>query len=143
MVPAMETVLRPGCCIIIALMVAVGLFLASGPPVALADSGENWVATVVSIQGEVKVRKWGTQQWRQVSLNDRFHAGDVVTVGANSRAGVVLKNESTLRVDQQSTLVFSAAEPQQPFLIELINGAVHFFSRVHRSLHLMTPFVNA
>jgi hypothetical protein len=53
-----------------------------------------------------------------------------------------LKNESTLRVDQKTTLVFSAAEPQQPFLIELLNGAVHFFSRVHRSLRLVTPFVN-
>ncbi len=142
MVPAIETVLRPGRDITIALIVAVGLFLASGSPVAVADPGGNWVATVVSIQGEVKVRKRGTQQWRWVSLNDRFHAGDVVTVGANSRAGVVLKNESTLRVDQQSTLVFSEPEPQQPFLIELLNGAVHFFSRVHRSLHLVTPFVN-
>jgi hypothetical protein len=27
-------------------------------------------------------------------------------------------------------------------LIELLNGAVHFFSRVHRSLRLVTPFVN-
>ena len=30
----------------------------------------------------------------------------------------------------------------KPFLIELIAGAVHFFSRVHRSLRLVTPFVN-
>jgi ferric-dicitrate binding protein FerR (iron transport regulator) len=77
-----------------------------------------------------------------VRLDDRFLAGDVIKVGANSRAAFVLKNESTLRVDQKTTLVFSAAEPQQPFLIELLNGAVHFFSRVHRSLRIVTPFVN-
>ncbi|MEE4113326.1 MAG: TonB-dependent receptor, partial [Desulfobacteraceae bacterium] len=75
-------------------------------------------------------------------MEDRFHAGDMIKVGENSRAAFVLKNESTLRVDQHTTLIFSAAEREAPFLIELITGAVHFFSRVHRSLHVVTPFVN-
>lgn len=103
---------------------------------------DKWVATVVSIQGQVQVRSKNMSQWRMVRLKDRFLAGDVINVGPDSRAAFVLKNESTLRVDQQSTLVFTEAKPQQPFLIELLNGAVHFFSRVHRSLRLVTPFVN-
>jgi tetratricopeptide (TPR) repeat protein len=102
----------------------------------------EWVASVVSLQGQVQVRRQEAQHWQTVRLDDRFLAGDVIKVGANSRAAFVLKNESTLRVDQKTTLVFSAAEPQQPFLIELIYGAVHFFSRVHRSLRIVTPFVN-
>ncbi len=102
----------------------------------------EWVASVVSIQGQVQVRRKASEQWETVRLEDRFHAGDMINVGTNSRAAFVLKNESTLRVDQHTTLVFSAAEKEAPFLIELITGAVHFFSRVHRSLHLVTPFVN-
>jgi tetratricopeptide (TPR) repeat protein len=77
-----------------------------------------------------------------VNLNERFFAGDMIKVSLNSRAAFVLKNESTLRVDQQTTLVFSAAEKEQPFVVQLLIGAIHFFSRVHRSLQLVTPFVN-
>jgi tetratricopeptide (TPR) repeat protein len=107
-----------------------------------SETQGEWVASVVSIQGQVQVRRKKGNDWQAVRIDDRFLAGDVIKVGANSRAAFVLKNESTLRVDQKTTLVFSAAEPQQPFLIELLNGAVHFFSRVHRSLRLVTPFVN-
>lgn len=103
---------------------------------------EGWVASAVSLQGQVQVRRKASQTWKTVRLEDRFHAGDMIKVGTNSRAAFVLKNESTLRVDQQTTLVFSVAEKEQPFLLELITGAVHFFSRVHRSLRLVTPFVN-
>jgi tetratricopeptide (TPR) repeat protein len=121
------------------------LFMVALPPgmvCAQTPIEEKWVATVVSIQGQVQVRRNEMHQWQTVRLADRFLAGDVIKVGTDSRAAFVLKNESTLRVDQQSTLVFSEAEPRQPFLIELLNGAVHFFSRVHRSLRLVTPFVN-
>ena len=111
----------------------------AGGQIAMAA---DWVASVASIQGQVQVRRKASEQWETVHLEDRFHAGDMIKVGTNSRAAFVLKNESTLRVDQHTTLVFSAAEKEQPFLIELITGAVHFFSRVHRSLRLVTPFVN-
>ena len=120
----------------------IGLLIIPQQAVSQTEIEEEWVASVVSIQGEVQVRRKTSEQWETVRLEDRFHAGDIIKVGSNSRAAFVLKNESTLRVDQQTTLVFSAAEKEKPFLIELIAGAVHFFSRVHRSLRLVTPFVN-
>ena len=120
----------------------IGLLIIPQQAVSQTEIEEEWVASVVSIQGEVQVRRKASEQWETVRLEDRFHAGDIIKVGTNSRAAFVLKNESTLRVDQQTTLVFSAAEKEKPFLIELIAGAVHFFSRVHRSLRLVTPFVN-
>ena len=120
----------------------IGLLIIPQQAVSQTEIEEEWVASVVSIQGEVQVRRKTSEQWETVRLEDRFHAGDIIKVGTNSRAAFVLKNESTLRVDQQTTLVFSAAEKEKPFLIELIAGAVHFFSRVHRSLRLVTPFVN-
>ncbi|MBR9987327.1 MAG: FecR domain-containing protein, partial [Desulfosarcina sp.] len=126
----------------LALWVLVVAPLTPQQAVGQTEMDTEWVAGVVSIQGRVQVRRKASQAWETVRLDDRFHAGDMIKVGTNSRAAFVLKNESTLRVDQQSTLVFSAAEKEQPFLIELITGAVHFFSRVQRSLHLVTPFVN-
>jgi len=103
---------------------------------------KEWAATAVSLQGQVAVRKSDSKQWQTVQLGDRFHVGDTINVGPDSRAAFVLKNESTLRVDQHTTLVFSEAEPNHPFVIQLITGALHFFSRVQRSLRLATPFVN-
>ncbi|WP_372682312.1 FecR domain-containing protein [Desulfosarcina sp.] len=126
----------------LALWVLVVALLTPQPAVGQTAMETEWVASVVSIQGQVQVRRKASEQWETVGLEDRFHAGDMVKVGTNSRAAFVLKNESTLRVDQHTTLVFSAAEKEQPFWIELIYGAVHFFSRVHRSLRLVTPFVN-
>jgi hypothetical protein len=65
-----------------------------------------------------------------VRLEERFHAGDVIKVDINSRAAFVLKNESTLRVDQQTTLVFSAAEKEQPFLDRINHRRGAFFQPV-------------
>ncbi len=126
----------------LALWVLIVALLTPQPAVGQTAMETEWVASVVSIQGQVQVRRKAGEPWETVRLEDRFHAGDMIKVGTNSRAAFVLKNESTLRVDQLTTLVFSAAEKEQPFLIELIIGAVHFFSRVQRSLHLVTPFVN-
>jgi tetratricopeptide (TPR) repeat protein len=134
--------MRVGFRLVLTLWAVIAALMNPGPSVGQTEMRTEWVASVVSIQGQVQVRRKAGQAWEMVRPEDRFHAGDTIKVGANSRAAFVLKNESTLRVDQHSTLVFSAAEKEQPFLIELITGAVHFFSRVHRSLHLVTPFVN-
>ena len=127
---------------VLAILGLIGLLTIPQQVVSQTEIEEEWVASAVSIQGQVQVRRKASQQWETVRLEDRFRAGDRIKVGTNSRAAFVLKNESTLRVDQHTTLIFSAAEKEKPFLIELIAGAVHFFSRVHRSLHLVTPFVN-
>ena len=57
-------------------------------------------------------------------------------------AAVVLSNESVLRVDQYTTLVFTGIEKEKTFLMELLEGAAFFFSRKARSLKVVTPFVN-
>jgi tetratricopeptide (TPR) repeat protein len=133
---------RKVCLAVLAVWVLLASLMIPQQAAGQTEKQAEWVASVVSVQGLVQVRRQDAQHWQMVRLDDRFLAGDVINVGANSRAAFVLKNESTLRVDQKTTIVFSAAEPQQPFLIELLKGAVHFFSRVHRSLRIVTPFVN-
>jgi len=79
--------------------------------------------------------------WRSVRLNDIFCPGDMIRIGEKSRAGVLMRNDQTLRFDQNTTVLFSL-EDKKTSLIELLKGIVHFFSRVPRTLKVATPFVN-
>ncbi len=118
--------------------------LAISPEISFAETAleKLWVAKVVSLQGRAHVRRKGSGEWQPIRLEDRFIEGDMIQLEAKSRAAFVLRNESTLRVDQHTTLIFKEADRKKPFVIQLIDGAVHFFSRMNRSLRLITPFVN-
>ena len=101
-----------------------------------------WVSRVISIQGHVRVKRQGAGDWRPVGLDDPLYAGDQIRVEANSRAGVVLSNDAVLRLDQDTTLVFTEIEPPATFIFRLLKGAADFFSHRPRSLKIITPFVN-
>ncbi len=103
---------------------------------------EEWVAKVVSVQGNVKARKTGETQWVPVKLNDTYCPGDMIRVQERSRAAVVIPNESILRLDQKTTITFEGIEKERTSLIDMLKGAVHFFSRIRRGLKVATPFVN-
>jgi tetratricopeptide (TPR) repeat protein len=110
---------------------------------AAGRCGDGWVGQVVSAEGGVQARRAGEEQWSQVALNDFFCAGDTLRVQENSRAALVLRNDALVRLDQNTTITFNAAEKEANALVELIEGAAHFFSRTPRSLKVITPFVNA
>jgi tetratricopeptide (TPR) repeat protein len=80
--------------------------------------------------------------WDPVHLNDTYCIGDMIRVMKNSRAALVLINGTTLRLDQESTIIFSRLEEKETLLLKLLKGAYHFFSRIPRTLKLATPFVN-
>ena len=109
----------------------------------MADTCEKWVARAVSVQGTVQTLRPGEKQWVPVRLHDLFCPGDRIRVLARSRADLLLINESTLRLDQHTTVTFSPPETEKTSLIELLKGAIHFFSRQRRNLKVVTPFVNA
>jgi len=113
------------------------------PDLRAADQCAEWAGKVVSIQGTVEARKAGDTLWIKVKLNDTYHPGDRVRVQENSRAAVALCNDALLRLDQKTTITFSAFKKEKPFLLELLTGAVHFFSRYPKRLQVKTPFVNA
>src|SRR5687767_997255 len=71
-------------------------------------------ARVVSIQGMVELKRAGTDVWAAVMLEEGLCIGDTLRVGAASRAALALANDSTLRVDQQTTLRLqsTAEEPR-------------------------------
>ena len=115
-----------------------GMFRASWA----GDSDKPWVSRIVSVQGRVLVKRLGEADWRPARLDDTLSAGDQVRVEVNSRAGVVLSNDAVIRLDQNTTLVFTEVEQPTSFVLKLLKGAAQFFSRQPRHLEVVTPFVN-
>jgi tetratricopeptide (TPR) repeat protein len=111
-------------------------------PAMAVDTPESWVSKIVSLQGEVLVKRTGQNEWRPAALDDLFYPGDALRVAANSRAALVLSNEALLRLDQLTTLVFTGIEKPKSFLMELLEGAAYLFCRKSRSLKIKTPYVN-
>ncbi len=107
-----------------------------------AEGDQPWVSKIVSIQGRVAVKRPGDNDWRPVRLDDTLFAGDQIRVDANSRAGIVLRNDAVLRLDQNTILTFTEIEEETTFIFRLLKGAANFFSRRPRSLKILTPFVN-
>jgi tetratricopeptide (TPR) repeat protein len=103
---------------------------------------KTWVAQVVSVEGNVQAKRMNGTEWVPVKLNDTFCPGDMIRVAEHSRAGVILPNEVLLRFDQNTTLTFNGIEKQGTSLIDLLRGAVHFFSRLPHGLSVTTPFIN-
>lgn len=97
---------------------------------------------VVSVQGRVEILVQGDSAWSPVVMNDLCCPGDMIRVDRHSRAALLLPNETVLRLDQQTTLTLVALEEEGASIIDLISGAVYFFSRIPRSLTFLTPFVN-
>src|SRR5262249_50931555 len=102
----------------------------------------DWVARTVSLQGQVETRRVGQPQWLPVSLEAVHCPGDAVRLGARSRAALVLRDGAVVRLDQNTTITFTPPAELAATCIELLTGAVHFWSRMPRTLRITTPFVN-
>jgi tetratricopeptide (TPR) repeat protein len=120
-------------------LLAVGL----SPSIVSAADCDPIVATAVSVQGKVDVRRVDVTQWQPVTLNDTFCTGDRIRVGDRSRADVALANQPVLRLDQNTTITLGGIQKEQTFLVDLVQGATYFFSRATRALDVRTAFVNA
>src|SRR5918996_5923926 len=62
------------------------------------------VARMVSVQGNVEVRRAGQAQSQPARFNDAYCAGDRIQVGERSRADLSLVNQPLLRLDQNTTI---------------------------------------
>ena len=105
------------------LCLAIMLSLLAWPSVASAAAAicEPWVAKLVSVQGNVQVRRAGETQWQPVRLDEIYCAGDMIRVQEHSRAAVVLRNEINLRLDQNTTITFIGLEQERTSLLDLLS----------------------
>ena len=71
--------------------------------------------------------------------------GDHIRVGPLGRAAVQLADEmqTMLRLDERTTLSFPPRGPEASPWLDLVQGVMHFITRVPRRLKIHTPFVNA
>ena len=109
---------------------------------AYAADCQDWVARTVSTQGRVEARRAGEPQWLPVRLGDTHCLGDAIRLGPLSRAAIALRDGGVLRLDQNTTITFTPPAERVSTWIDLLTGAVHFFSRAPRGLRITTPFVN-
>ena len=125
---------------------------------ANATSCPKWVAKAISIQGTVELRQINNssnngsnsssnsdtgKHWQMVKRGDTFCAKDVVRVKNNSRAALILTNDTVLRLDQNSTISFTNLSANNASQLNLSKGIAHFISRVKQAFEVVTPFVNA
>ncbi len=96
-----------------------------------------------SVEGDVKALLHDSPGWIRAYAGDLYCLRDMIEVGARSRALLVLKNETAVRLDQNTILVFSEGGIQKQSVLEMIKGAAHFISPIPRMLNVVTPFVNA
>lgn len=126
------------------LICGIGIIWGSLYPISVsAQPCKEWAGKIVSAQGTVEVRKAGDAQWMEAKLNETFCPGDMVRVHQNSRAAIVLTNEALIRIDQNTTIAFKGLDEQKTFLLDMLSGVAHFFSRFPKRLKVKTSFVNA
>jgi tetratricopeptide (TPR) repeat protein len=126
------------------LILCTGLVLGwMHPGSSHAATCEQWVAKAVSVQGIVEVQRAEETRWQVIKLNDTFCPGDSIRVDDRSRADLSLVNQPVLRLDQNTTITLGGVKEERGAVVELAQGALHFFSRVRRNLEVMTGFVNA
>lgn len=113
------------------------------PPARAAATCDPWTARVVSVQGTVEARRAGETLWQPVRFDETYCAGDSIRVGESSRADLALFNQPLLRLDQNTTITLAGVRAEGASLVELLKGALYFFSRVPRNLEVRTAFVNA
>jgi len=121
--------------------VVVSLACTSGQ--AVAASCEATVAVAVSVQGDVRVKNGKKDEWISVRRKDAFCPGDILRVMEWSRADLFLMNETTLRLDQNTEIIFSAPAEEKDFWMDVLQGGAYFMSRTPRRFKVGTPFVNA
>ena len=113
------------------------------PGLAAAATCDTPAATMVSAQGTVESQRVGESGWQPAVLNDTFCAGDMVRVGENSRANLVLASEAVMRLNENSAITLQEYKENRKSFLDLFKGAAHFFSRQPESLEVNTPYTIA
>jgi len=111
-------------------------------PVVLWADCDPWAAKLVAIEGTVELRASDAAAWTPAGAEALLCPGASVRVGEYGRAAVMLQDNTLLRLDARSTLTLPP-DVTPGGLLDLLEGAVHFISRVTRGLTVRTPFVNA
>ena len=115
-------------CDLFSLVIGALTLLISAPISHAATVCDPGVAKMVSVQGNVEVRRVGQTQTQPARLNETYCAGDRIQVGDKSRADIALTNQPVLRLDQNTVITLAGLKDERASIIDLARGALHFFS---------------
>jgi tetratricopeptide (TPR) repeat protein len=101
------------------------------------------VARIESVQGRVELRRARMATWQEAQAKGALCPGDTVRVGARARLALLLADETTLRLDQNTSLTVSETETGKASLLDLLLGTLHVITRSSKPFKVWTPFVNA
>jgi len=121
---------------------SLALWLACTASAYAQESCAPAVAHVVSVQGAIELRRGGAA-WVAVKLNTALCTGDTLRVHPRSRAALLLSNETTLRLDQSTTLTLAPPDAGKVTTLQQMSGSVHVITRTPRAFNVKTPFINA
>jgi len=110
------------------------------PFFAVAQTCEEPIGKMVSVQGTVESQRAGGTQWQPVKLNDTLCSGDTIRVLDNSRAELALVNQSVLRINENTTITLEGVDEDRTTLVDMLKGAALFFSRGTRKLKVKTQY---
>jgi tetratricopeptide (TPR) repeat protein len=108
-----------------------------------AQSCEPWTARVISVQGSVRIQRSVSAGALAAKLDDLLCVGDQVLVDAFSRAALVLRDETVVRLDANTRVTLQPPQDQKTSWPEVLKGLIHIVSRDPRALTVVTPFANA
>lgn len=107
------------------------------PAAALAADAD---AEVILAIGKAEFRESATGEWKQVKVQQQLPPGATVRTGDASQMALLLKDQTQVRVNQQSTLQFKAIDkPGQETTLDLIQGRI--WGQVKRALYAVTKAV--
>ncbi|HVL02349.1 MAG TPA: FecR domain-containing protein, partial [Dongiaceae bacterium] len=102
---------------------------------------DDWLAKATAITGAVEHKS--SADWQPLQTEQVVCPGDSVRVGANSRAALYLRNNTFMRLDENSLVNFPAAKQDGGYWLDLSQGFAHFISRIVNRFEVSTPYVNA
>ncbi|BBL57969.1 FecR domain-containing protein [Methylomonas koyamae] len=117
--------------------------LCSAETDAAAACSQTASATLVSLQGSLYFDPDGHGRWHVAQLSQALCEGSRIRVEADSRATLLLPSGITLRLSGGSVLSLNKIGQQDPTLLDLVKGFVHFISRTPKQLQITTPVANA
>ena len=119
------------------------VLLACGAGAAMAQSCEQPVGSIQSLEGDVAVQDAGDGAWRPAQLGQELCKAASIRTGSLSRAAVVLQNEEVLRLDQETTLKLTDVplDAEEATLLDLAFGAVQSFSRSPKKVNVNTAYM--
>ncbi|WP_258039448.1 TonB-dependent receptor domain-containing protein [Nitrosomonas ureae] len=130
------------------MLILIAMLFSLGHIDSLHAASECGIATaharIVSVQGVIEIKRIQEKAWQPASMDTLLCGGDMIRSRSRSRAALRLNNDSMLRLDQRSSIIFPATQEDKNIsLLDFIEGAIHIITRTPKPFRIRTPFVNA